>query len=608
MGSALWLRIVFASVRFGLCVFLASCGLALSGASPAHAWVEQSVRSYHVHLNLESSGAIEIRHELVLGLRGGPLKVLEIEGIGEPGELLPDAVVSRATSADSGGYPLLLERTEGDALRLSVAKEDGLRGGTYRFTFAYRKDALESGLLRADGERLLLTWVGPRLSSGIDSARVTVALPHAPLAPELPRTPDAAARGVLLGQVLRGPSRDEVELLRTHVAVGEPAVWQIAVDPRVLAERGSALEGHASALTGSALSPGPSARLGVESEEVARAGWALASFVLFFVSLLVRQRALAVLSERRQARTRPLVPGRGLLRALFGGLGAAGFTWAVEQHRIGWALAGAGVALILGVELLPVRRVAPRGPGAWQPLSLAQSSREAWPWSVRVLDLGSLPGFTVFLGLVSSHLYFAHRTLAEDQFTALMIVVHGLLWTPLFLTGRSADFPEPPAVQAKPWLRLLERARLRGVLTVESWCRVPLGSGSGASCTDLADEVRLRLVLKEPPSGLRALEVAFEEGPGAFVSPCVLLRVVEGSTAEERLPLGLSWQRGPGPEEKVTVIHPRAPTKGHLLRLVTSVLAHLTHTAGTRGAPSQTRARSEGRGERTEKALTSVPA
>lgn len=544
------------------------CAALSCASTPALAWIEQVVVGHETKLDLEPSGFLEVRHHLVLALRGGPLKSLEIEGIGDDIELLADAKVTRVTSANAAGLPLRLAQTEGGALRLEVLGGDGLRGGTYRFDFAYRLDAAKKRLLVPDGDRVVLTWVGPRLHGGVDSAKVTVSVPHGGTPPALPDTPERGARGVLLGHVLSGSARDEIELLRAHVAVGEPAVWQVeferAAAPQALAADPQAPLGLAE---GRRILPrrGPSA-------------WqlALASAVALFVGLLVlrKEAAVSVLAQRTDSRARPLVPGPGWLKAVLATVAVLGFMASAMLHRAGLAMGAGLLVTALTVHFPPVRRSSPRGPGTWVPLSSQALVRPSWPLWVRAFDSSTLPGFTLAAGVLLLGVGVAYVRLPHDSLQALLSLSLALLLSPLFLTGRLADFPRSPAEQALPWLRLLGAARLGLVRTLELWGRqTDLGRSGGA-----VDEVRVRIVLEHSPSGLRALEVAFEEGPGSYVSPCLVLRVVEDSVAHERLPRAIVWSRGRASEEKTSILHPAAPTRAQLLRLLRSVLSHLAQS------------------------------
>jgi hypothetical protein len=535
--------------------------------SPAFAWLEQVVVGHETKLDLEPSGWVEARHQLIISLRGGPLKSLEIEGIGEDIELLADAKVTRVTSSNAPGTPLRLGLTEGGALRLEVLGLDGLRSGTYRFDFAYRLDAKKKKLLAPEGDRVVFTWVGPRLRGGVDSAKVTVLVPHSATPPSLPQSPERGARGVLLGHVLSGSGKDEIELLRAHVAVGEPAVWQVeferAVAPAALPADPQAPLGLAS---GPRLLQHPPASLWQ---------WGLAATLALGVGylLLRKEAAVSILARRTDSRARPLVPGPGWLKALLA-MGAAGafVTWTI-LHRTGLAMSAGLVMTVLCVHFPPVRRNSPRGPGTWVPLGVDAPPRPSWPLAVRCFDSSTLPGFALAAGLLFLGAGVAYVRLPHDNLQALMSILLVLLLSPLFLTGRLSDFPRSPVEQALPWLRLLESARLGLVRKLELWGRQTELGGAGTS----VDEVRLRIVLEQPPSGLRALEVAFEEGPGTYVSPCLVIRVVEDSAAHERLPNAIVWSRGRASEEKTTILHPAAPTRGQLLRLLRSVLAYLVH-------------------------------
>src|SRR5690606_14315592 len=97
------------------------------------------------------------------------------------------------------------------------------------FDFSYRVDLRQRQLIESLGDDYALTFVGPRLSSGVDSAKVTFVLPRAARAPRLLESEDGPGAGVLLGQVRRAGSLDEIELVRAHVAKREPAVWRIFV-------------------------------------------------------------------------------------------------------------------------------------------------------------------------------------------------------------------------------------------------------------------------------------------------------------------------------------------------------------------------------------------
>ena len=54
--------------------------LALTGT--AQAWVETAVRSHEARIEVARDGTAVVRHQLVLKVRGGPMKSVEIGGMG----------------------------------------------------------------------------------------------------------------------------------------------------------------------------------------------------------------------------------------------------------------------------------------------------------------------------------------------------------------------------------------------------------------------------------------------------------------------------------------------------------------------------------------------
>lgn len=542
----------------------------------ASAWIEQVVAGHETRVAIDGRGWVEARHQLTLTLRGGPLQSLEIEGIGEDIEILADAKVTRVKNNSGPGIPLRVTQTEGGALRLEVLGIDGLRSGTYRFDFAYRLDAAKRKLFDMSAERATFTWVGPRLQGGVDSAKVFVSIPHGDRPPALPTARDRAARGVLLGQVLQGSVTDEIELLRAHVAVGEPAVWQVEFDRSAVVDTAAQDPLRPPPLTPRASLPssrGPS---------LGQLGIALVGLLLISLLVVLKERAVRILARRTDSRARPLVPAPIWLRAGVAGLSALAFVTLTLLHRATLAMCAGVLLLLFVVHFAPVRKVSPRGPGHWVPLESSACLRPSWPLLVRAYDPSTLPGFALAFCLLLLGGAVAFVRLPHDSFQSLMALSFVLLASPLFLTGRSSDFPRSPAEQALPWFRLLSRARLGSLRSFELWGRKTDREHEFGPI----DEVRIRLVLERAPGGLRALEVAFEEGPGNYVSPCLVLRVVEDSPALSRFPAGVAWSRGRQSEEKTAVLHPPAPTQAQLLRLLRSVLAHLQREAAGPSAPT----------------------
>jgi hypothetical protein len=567
----------------------------------AKAWIETSVRSHQARVEVEADGHATIRHELVLKVRGGPMKFLEIEGIGTDIEPLPDALVRLATLGSSSKWPLLISSLEDGGIRLRIGAERGLRGGTYLFHFAYKADLKDLGLISRGPFRSEVSWIGPRLTSGVDIAKVIFAVPRGKNPPGLLQSEDAGGE-VLLGELRRGENFDEVELVRAHLATGEPAIWKIEIDSEVLtgvpsrvseaqtplSEASVQLRGRASGLND-----------GVSTLRLLAAlGLSLTYGLLVFLKALWMGRE----AQRIDFREKPLIPGppwfRGALSAV---LVVVSAYFALDQRP--WqAVMCAGFALFNATYLLPTRYVRARGPGRWIPMSDDRPAHEIKRPLVQIFETTNARGFLFFLVLTLPLVALAYRILPSSNYLALMTMIFALLLVPLFWTGRLRDLPQGPLAQARPWLGVLRRALDAEVATAQLWGRVPALGDESSPQNDWqrADEARLRIVLVKTPPGLRALEISFEETAGAAVSPCVVLRVTDDSLTKDRLPGEIPWQRGRTSDERVALLRPTAPTKAQLLRLLRSLLTNLRATAQSsvsEAAPTRRARRSSGRAD-----------
>lgn len=544
----------------------------------ASAWIETQVRGHSARIELDAQGVATVRHELVLKVRGGPMKSLEVGGIGTEIQPLPDAYVRRGDEGSQERWPVQVAAMEDGAVRLGISSERGLRGGNYLFSFAYQMQLLSQQNLEFDRERVKVSWIGPRLLSGVDSARVTFVIPHAEEAPTIAEE-DGPAASVLLGELRRGNDRDEIDLVRAHLATGEPAVWSISI----------ARAAFSPTLLGSATPIVPAEQLATRSRASSfsklfltteRSLLALGLGFGFFALLFAKARSVLQLGRICDARVVPLIPLSTLARATIGGGAVAGLVWAVFLQRLSWSLGFLTLALLVSTFLLPVRRVRPRGPGQWRFLTSEQGSDNAalpGAW----FDLRHWRGFLLLMILLFGSLAASYRILPTSNYFALMTLLGLPLLFPLFFSGSRRDFPQQPLEQAAPWSKFLNRALDPTLVKVELWGRSPSPldrepSQSVELTPSQVDEVRVRFVLSKAPHGLRSLELLLEEAAGAFVRPAVLVRVLEDSTALRRLPADIAWQRGRSSEERVVVIRPTAPTFAQTARLVRSLIKALS--------------------------------
>jgi hypothetical protein len=547
---------------------------ALVASSVGHAaWVETRVKAHTATVDVARSGSAEITQEVVLGVRGGPLRSLEIQGVD------PDAVLAEEASAvPSVRYgtptpiPLTLARQDDGTLRIEIEREKGLFTGTYTLRFSYRTELLARDRIRRRGTSAELEWVGPRFPDGIDVAKVLFRLPAGPTTPVLSVPSDAedgAMGSAFVASTRHEDGKVELELVRPHVARGEPAVWRILADPK-------SFDG----LPDTAVRE-PAARAAhfVPMERPSeRLAWALGAFLvaLGYAGLVLLKWSLASHDFNSVSATlRALVPLSLKLRATLAGvlLSAAAVLGALGDHPTLAALlllSAMALAALRAPELL----TAPRGPGRWFALTeqdafaVRRSKRRG-----RFLDAGTLPGFSL-LALALSGFGVGSAFLAlRSPYSALACLLGAASLLPIFATGRESALPvdrvqRPRLLLAELKRRLSTRVGLKAV----PWARIPDGGHD-------PDELRLLVRVANALDGLTALEVGVEHLPsiaGFFTQPFVIVRVNEDSPAQRALPPGVRFQRGRRSDERVAVLKALLPTAAALESLVHELAARLS--------------------------------
>ncbi len=548
-------------------------GLLLSPRA-AQAWIETSIRSDAVVLDIAPDGRSEVRHELVMRIRGGPLKGFELPGVDADADPLPNATVSPVNGASARDtHPLLIERRDDGTLRIDVDHDKGLRRGTYLFKFAYRTNLAQRGGLTPRGNFVALRWVGPRFSDGVDSVRVVFRVPAATEPPQLDTASsgqqEAEGAGVFLSTLRRAHDKDELEVVRPHVAKGEPVVWEALASRRAF---------PAFAPSESAPAPMTRASAAVSPE---RRAWMLGGllFVALCYALLVflKGRALSRSSAQRGAVCRAFVPLPLAVRATLSGAllaGAAAVALSTVYPTVAAALLVASMAL--STQLAPRQLPAPRAPGRWLPFSEDDAfGVPAKRLPGRWLDAGTLPGFAVFVLLLACFVVGALWLLPRSVYHAMMVLLASASLLPVFLTGRGSTLPADRArapMRALQWLGS-QLKKYRGVKVVP-WVRLPDG------CAD-ADELRLLIMPKHALSGLGAIEVGLEydtSAAGTLEMPWVIVRAAEGSRAHEVLSTRVTCSRGRKSHERVAVLWPALPTRQSSLALVLELIVLLSET------------------------------
>jgi hypothetical protein len=538
-------------------------------ALPAAAWIEQNPKGLLSVVEIEADGHATVSHELVLEVRGGPLKSLELGTSDLDAEILPDASVTRA----AGGVPipLLVERHADGSLGLEVDQPKGLRGGTWLFKVRYRTNLAERDRLRIRGGAVEIGWVGPRLDAGVDGVRAIFRLPPSDTAPRLPPVdkddPDPGF-GVMVSSLHHTPQADEIELVRSHVARGEPVLWRVetsALVPRVPGAAARSLEKTAASPSSPPSAPARSLH------------WPLMSG-LFGVALAL----LALLKDRslRAAGTAPrsFVPlptwARVPLSALVLG-GALLFGNELEEPTL--AAFAVLAAMLLAALRAPRVSRALRGPGRWL---LLRDDEAFTPHRVRRpgawLDSGTIAGVLTLAALLVATAAQSFAELSHSPLRALLVALGGAALMPVFFTGRASELVGDRVAFSRRFMRDLTRAlRERGRAKAVAWGRVPDGSGE-------PDELRVLIQPKDGLPGLVALETGLDaqRGVGGVVGvPFVIVRAKEGSRAQGALPRGAIWTRGRKPDERVAILSPKLPTVGLTCELVERLLDELTDQA-----------------------------
>jgi hypothetical protein len=570
----------------------------LFAAFPAQAgWVETRATAHAATVDVERNGTATVTEELGIRLRGGPLTELSLAGVDGDAEPLPDATVICTDDSKFGTVPLSVTREPDGSLKLVVEREKGLRTGSYVFRFGYRTELRKRELIRRVGSHVELRWVGPRFEDGLDSARVTFRIPEASAAPMLPSPGESGGTvneldelgGVFVGNLRRAPGKDELEIVRPHVARGEPALWRVWVAD-------SAFDGFNAEAAPKTQAQLASHELGDSPRE--RLSWllgALGAGLVFGLLLLTKWRGFEAAAKLRNAEARALVPLAPGIRSALGGVLTglaviAGGRWD-EPTAVGVLLLAAMACAALYAR---PGRAAPRGPDQWLPLSEADAfptSKQRLPG--RFLDASNLAGGVVLALLLAAAVAVHFWVRQQSAYRAVELLLGCTLLFPVFLTGRARELPVELGSDPQGTLRRVLGGLRRRKLRAVPLARLPQGMSA-------PDELRLLVQPRGALSGLIAVEIGTDHalGVGGVVAePYVLLRVREGSLCAQVLPAQTTFQRGRKPEERVAVLRPKLPTVAETVELVSELNELLTQAPPVSRPPvSSKRPSSSGRG------------
>ena len=543
-------------------------------AADARAWVETRIRSHAVVVDAARDGTATVSHEIVIKVRGGPFKSFEVEGVDDDAELSPDARVTRLRADAKNEWPLLLHKGDDGSLSVEVDDKKGLRAGVYQFRFSYRTNLLARDLLEQRGAVVELAWVGPRLSDGIDAAKATFRLPKADTPPRLPEARDDGARqdasDLLVSEVRRGPEKDEVELVRTHVAKGEPAIWNL----------------EASAQCFNAFTPPPAnsgSEIGDSSFDNSRLRlyWLFAALgiaLLYVLVLGLKWSVLRKAADAKKMEVRALVPLPMPVRvALAGALLAGAFLTAVSVAYPTLAGVLLVLSMLFAADLPPRTLPGMRGPGHWVRQADTLLPPRVNPVPGRFFDAGTTAGFLLFAGCLALFAGGALWLVSRAPYHALVTALGSACLLPVFCTGRGTQLPPDPVARPRRFFAsLARRLRRETESEVSLLARLP-------DAGQTPDELRLLIEPKCAPRGLLALEcgLEYQVGTGAVVDlPCLMLRALDDSPAYYAMPRNVVWTRGRTPNERVALLRPALPTRAACAELVKQVLDTLAQAGG----------------------------
>lgn len=542
------------------------------------AWVETRVKAHTAIIDVERDGSAIVEHEIVLGVRGGPLRDLELQGVDADAEPFGEATVSPVVRYGvPTPIPVAVIPGEDGTVRLDVQNEKGLRTGSYTFSLRYRTNLLARDRIRRRGASAEIEWVGPRFADGIDVAKVVFRLPEGPTAPTLPSATDGDAAllgSAFLSSVRHDGGKAEVEVVRPHVARGEPAVW------RVLASL-KAFDGLPDPV---AAPERPKGRLLAPERPRERAGWLLgllATALVYGLLLVLKWSVHSSDCVKAHAEPRALVQLPVGARAALSGvlLALATALFALGDHPSFAAvtlLASMALAALRAPRCLPV----PRGPGQWLALTDSDAfaaGRSELPRG-RWLDAGTWRGALLLLAVASAVVVLTLRLAPRSPYHALALSLVLLAFMPIFATGRGGSLPVDRARAPRRFLGKLARLlRRRAGLKAVAWARIPDGSPD-------PDELRVLVRCQQTLDGLIGIEIGVEYqlGPaGALALPYVLVRTRAESRAQGAFPRGITWQRGRKADESVAVFRPALPTVRHTAALTREIIDQVSATSAT---------------------------
>jgi hypothetical protein len=503
-----------------------------------------------VRVVVQSDGSALVDETLHIHLFFSGWKGLDVPNVEADAMPEPDATI---TSLDGGSFPAHLAAVPPNALHLDALEPKAIKKGDYAIHFRYRTSLVANHEVTRDGALWRVSWTSPPVSEGIDGSRVVFDFPAAPTEPSAVDESGAGDASGFLSTLRRASDRDELELVRLHVARGESITWSARIDPKALAE-----------VHDPVLRPPPQPRK-VEVDPLARFGgpWRAVLAVLFGVAFCI----VGASRLRRVVGAKSSLKSLIFLHPLF-----AMFLASVVYGVGVWLeLVGsprAAVAVFAAASIATMLRVAtkkqsPRGPGNWKTLSedaLFDPADARAAFDVSTM-LGKISLGAVLAG--ATMLTFALRSIDPNAW--LIVAPMTIPWLSFWFSGAASS--EPDARAAARELRSIFRSLRKSGARVVPWGRAPIGRHE-------VDDLRLLVVPDAALPGLVGIEiaVAWLASAGGFTPRFELfVRARDASAAAGKmssLSRAIRTVTGRRPEERVYLLSPRDMTDKSAIALV----------------------------------------
>lgn len=512
-------------------------------------YTEAHVTGADARVVVERDGKTTVTLAIAYRVAAGTVRSIALTGFEDGWQLHEEAKV---TSGDGHAFGARVARDDKDVVHVSIDDPKGLKRGDYKVELTY--DGSIVGRVVRDGAFDRVRFALPPMREGIDSARVVLDLPSAPTEPRA--APDALGEDAPNDAVTdivtlrRGTERDELELVRPHVAKAEAATFYARVDPKALS-----LVNDPALRAPERAPSAPSA----PSEDTPLAVWIVvaASALGLFAIALAKTRARSAMGLV------PIPPSaRAALAAIAFGSGVRAET--SGRLVLGAALVACAMPLLASRGLAASRKV--RGPAAW----VATNPKDAFAEvSSRAdfLDATTRRGALV-LAFVALCAVVAARLVSASG-AAYLVAIDALVLVPIFFTGTSLQLPPSPDREARA---LAPLARALGALEPTPYVRIARDGST--------EETRLRVLPEAAMPGTLGIEIGVAwEGRGPWLASFdVLVRAADATFASAKMTTAFPTKRAlPGrtPEERVFRFEPDGPSIASCAAKVRELVATL---------------------------------